>query len=207
MPTPLSRSTSDSASAWVESTERHESGRYQFHWRYENRKGPASGRGSATLVPPDSLRFDFRLPLGSGEAAAAVIGNEALWAYPKDEFEKLVPSYPLLWALIGQARYPLAGEVVYQFAAAETIAWQYTSGVDTVDYIMTLGQPKQLVADVRQGGRRIGRVLTTFDSTGKPKRARLDVPSTPARLTIDFDSYRRLTAVPDSLWLEPTDAP
>ncbi len=34
-----------------------------------------AGRGTARIVPPDSLRFDYAGPLGFGSGAAVVIGD------------------------------------------------------------------------------------------------------------------------------------
>lgn len=207
MPAPLVASSSSEAASWVATTERRQSMRLQFHWDFLDARGAASGNGAATIAPPDSLRFDFSGPLGSGRGAAAVIGDRQLWAKPEDEVRKLVPSYPILWALLGQARYPAAGDVVSRYVGPQTVAWQYVSGVDTVDYILVVSDRRLLVADVRQAGRRIGRVVTSFDTAGHPLKARLDVPSAPARLTLDFTRVRLLDSVPDSLWVEPIDEP
>ena len=64
--------------------------------------------GSARVAPPDSLRFDVAGPFGAGAAAAAVIGDQPLWAEPPDAVKKLVPNYPLMWAMFGIARQPEA---------------------------------------------------------------------------------------------------
>lgn len=179
----------------------------RFSWRFLDEKGTASGRGSAQIAPPDSLRFDFRGPLGSGRGAAAVVGDSALWAEPEDQVQRLVPSYPILWAILGQGRYPLAGDQVSGLETERVRAWRYVNGVDTVDYVLTLAGKRQLVADVREGPRRIGRVVTTFDADGWPLTARLDVPSGPARLDLTFTERTRMDAIPSDRWIAPVDAP
>jgi hypothetical protein len=164
-------------------------------------------RGVAWIAPPDSLRFDFRGPLGSGNGAAAVVGDSALWAEPEEEVQKLVPSYPLLWAMLGQVRHPPAGATLRGFEDDRVRAWQSVLGIDTVDYLFVSGERREMVADVRQGATRIGRVHTTFDPEGRLLKSRLDIPSGPARITLDFSGHRTIAGIPDSLWQRPVDAP
>lgn len=196
-----------SVSPWVASTEHEGSVQLRFSWQFLDEKGAARGRGAAQIAAPDSLRFDFRGPLGSGAGAAAVVGDSALWAEPEDQVQKLVPSYPILWAILGRARYPLAGDAVSGLEDARVRAWRYVNGIDTVDYVLTRTGTRQLVADVRQGGKRIGRVLTTFDADGWPSKARLDVPSGPARLDLTFTERTALDSIPRDRWVAPADAP
>lgn len=198
---------SGEVSAWVASTATPARARLRFSWQFLKEDGNASGRGAAQIAPPDSLRFDFRGPLGSGRSAAAVIGDSALWAEPEDRVQELVPSYPILWALLGQARGPAGGDVVTGIEDPRVRAWRYVQGADTVDYVLTKGTPRQLVADVRQGGRRLGRVVTTYDADGWPRTARLDVPSGPARLNLTFTERDRLDSIPRDQWVRPVDAP
>jgi hypothetical protein len=50
-------------------------------------------------------------------------------------------------------------------------------------------------------------VHTTFDPEGRLLKSRLDIPSGPARITLDFSGHRTIAGIPDSLWLRPVDAP
>ena len=43
----------------------------------------------ARLALPDSVRFDVVGPLGSGRAAAFVIGDSSIWADPEEDVKKL----------------------------------------------------------------------------------------------------------------------
>lgn len=199
--------SAEEVTPWIAATERDATTQMRFSWRFLDEKGTASGRGAAQIAPPDSLRFDFRGPLGSGSGAAAVIGDTALWAEPEDQVERLVPSYPILWAILGQARYPQAGDAVSGMSNERVQAWRYVQGVDTVDYVLTRTGTRQLVADVRQGRTRIGRVFTTFDSRGRPLKSRLDIPGAPARLDITFTEHTRLDSIPRARWVAPADAP
>ncbi|MDX2206276.1 MAG: hypothetical protein SFU57_01405 [Gemmatimonadales bacterium] len=198
--------TAGEVAPWIAATERDATTQTRFSWRFLDEKGTASGRGAAQIAPPDSLRFDFRGPLGSGSGAAAVIGDTAIWAEPEDQVERLVPNYPLLWAILGQARYPHQGDLVSGMSNERLQAWRYVNGIDTVDYVLTRIGTRQLVADVRQGRNRIGRVFTTFDAAGRLIKSRLDIPGSRARLDITFDEPTLLDSIPRERWVAPDDA-
>ena len=91
---------------WVSATLPSEKRLHRFKWLFQDERSSAGGRGSARIAPPDSLRFDVAGPFGSGAASAAMIGDSLLWAEPPDAVTKLVPNYPLLWAMFGVARLP-----------------------------------------------------------------------------------------------------
>ena len=189
----------DQVTRWVEATVPPEHRLHRFKWLFQDERSSAGGRGSARIAPPDSLRFDVAGPFGSGAAAAAVIGSRPLWAEPPDAVKKLVPNYPLMWALLGVARLPEAGDSLRGLATGETIAWQYANATDTVSYVRTTGKAGRLVAEVRQGGKVVGRAETTLDSTGVPLTARLVVPSVPAKLNLTFLSTARADFAPE-IW-------
>lgn len=136
-----------------------------------------------------------------------VVGDTALWAEPEDRVKQLVPEYPLLWAMLGQVRAPLGTPSVSVIESGALQAWRYVQGVDTTEFIVTRSEPRQLVADVRRGARRVGRVVTTFDAEGFPVKARLDVPSEPARLDIVFTAVRVLPRIPSDAWERPVETP
>lgn len=207
MPTALAPVDPAMVAGWVGGTQAGEPTMLRFRWTFQDEKGAAKGRGSAIILPPDSLRFDFRGPLGSGSGAAAVVGDLALWAEPEEEVDKLVPNYPLLWAMLGKARAPTAGDALRGYRDEHLTAWRYSAGADTVDYILVHGSPRQLIVDVRQGGSRIGRVATTLDAVGHPVRARMEIPRQPARLDLSFYVAGPLDDRPADLWTRPDDAP
>lgn len=207
MPTTMAPAEAGTVAAWVGETEARQPVMMRFRWTFIDEKGTAKGRGSAIIVPPDSLRFDFRGPLGSGAGAAAVVGNTALWAEPEEEVNKLVPNYPILWAMLGRARHPDADVAIRAFSDDRVTAWRYVSGADTVDYQVVRHLSRQMFVDVRQAGERIGRVATTYDAAGFPAKARLEVPSRPARLELAFYGAGPLDTLPVDLWARPSDAP
>jgi hypothetical protein len=155
------------------------------------------------LALPDSARLDVAGPLGSGRAAAFVSGDTALWAEPEGDIKRLVPNYPLFWALLGIARAPAPEASVRRYADSALHVWQYQNGADTVDYVRVTGPPAKLIAEVRQGGKRIGTVQTVYGSDGLPISARLIVPSVPARLDITFSSNLKAKPFALDTWLPP----
>src|SRR6476660_10106649 len=103
---PVSR---QQVTTWVRETEPADPRLLRFKWLFRDERSSAGGRGSARIAPPDSLRFDIAGPFGSNPAAAAVVGDSAVWVEPEDVIKKLVPNYPLMWALLGVARLPDSG--------------------------------------------------------------------------------------------------
>lgn len=206
MPVALQPVTATQVGAWVRVTQPTDRRLLRFSWQFQNeRDGTVGGRGSAQIAIPDSLRFDFRGALGTGRGAAVVVGDSALWADPEDQVKKLVPNYPLLWAMFGIARAPDARSQLSAIDDQRITAWRYVDGGDTIDYARTKSAPVQLVADVRQDGKRIGRVVTTFDEHGQPKKAQLDVPSGPARLTLKFSLVATPKPFAQEIWHAPVD--
>jgi hypothetical protein len=194
---PVSR---EQVAGWVAATVPAEHRLHRFKWLFQDERSSAGGRGSARIAPPDSLRFDVAGPFGSNPAAAVVVGETPLWADPPDAVKKLVPNYPLMWAMFGVASMPENGAELRGLTTGTTTAWQYASPSDTIEYARTTGDPVRFVAVVRQKGKLVGRAETELDSAGAPLRSRLTVPSAPAQLDLTFLSTKRTSFAPD-LWL------
>jgi hypothetical protein len=139
-------------------------------------------------------------PFGSGAASAVVVGQRAVWTEPPDAIAKLVPNYPLMWAMFGVATLPAEGVAVRGLTQDSVTIWQYAGVTDTVEYSRTTGNPVRFLAEVRQAGELIGRAETTLEPDGDPIRARLTVPNPPARLDLTFLSTTRSSFAPD-IWL------
>lgn len=195
---PVSR---EQVGQWVASTVPDEHRLHRFKWLFQDERSSAGGRGSARIAPPDSMRFDVAGPFGSGAASAAVIGDQPLWAEPPDAVKKLVPNYPLMWAMFGIARLPGDGEALRGVNHGEVTAWQYAGPTDTVSYVRTAGKRVKLVTEVRHAGEIVGRAETTLDTTGAPLMARLIVPSVPAKLNLTFLSTSRADFAPE-IWTD-----
>lgn len=207
MPTAIPSVSADSVATWVAATQLEVPLRIQFGWRLQDGRGATPGRGAVVVIRGDSLRADFRLPLGAGSGAIALVGDRGLWAEPEDEVRKLIPNFPLLWALIGHARPPGPGDSLRAFANERLVAWQYTNGIDTTDYLLVRGPRRELVVDVRVAGQRLGRVYTIFGDNGVMARARLDIPSPSGRLELTFRSMTVPDTLPTDFWVRPSDAP
>jgi hypothetical protein len=194
---PVSR---EQVAEWVASTLPGESRLHRFKWLFQDERGSLGGRGSARIVPSDSLRFDVAGPFGSGAASAVVIGDRAVWTDPPDVIARLVPNYPLMWAMFGVARLPPEGVTLRGLSRDSIIAWQYAGVTDTIEYARTTGNPVRFVAVVRQRGKLIGRAEATLQPDGVPIKARLTVPSAPAKLDLNFLSTTRAAFAPE-IWL------
>ena len=194
---PVSR---ESVAAWVSSTLPSDHQLYRFKWLLRDERGSAGGRGSVRVAPPDSLRFDVAGPFGSGTASAVVIGDTALWTDPADAIDRLLPNFPLMWAMFGIARGPGGGVALHGLTHNSTNAWQYAGSADTVEYALSGGDSGRLIAEVRHSGKLVGRAETTLAPNGAPLKARLTVPSAPAQLDLTFLSTARDTFAPD-IWI------
>ena len=190
----------EEVAAWVTATVPAGHQLYKFKWLLRDERGSAGGRGGVRVAPPDSMRFDVAGPFGSGVASAVVVGDRAVWTEPADAIARLVPNYPLMWAMFGVARMPPQGVELRGLVSDSTQAWQYAGGSDTVEYARTVGNPGRFIAEVRQSGNLIGRAETTLGSDGTPQKARLTVPSAPAQLDLTFLSTTRDSFAPD-IWL------
>jgi len=193
---PVSR---EQVARWVGATVPPEQRLHRFKWLFQDERSSAGGRGSARIAPPDSMRFDVAGPFGSGAASAAVIGSKPLWAEPPDAVKKLVPNYPLMWAMFGIARMPDEGAALRGLVHGDVISWRYDGATDTVEYVRTTGESGKLIAEVRHGGKVVGRAETTLDASGTPRAARLVVPAVPAKLDLTFLSTARAHFAPD-IW-------
>jgi hypothetical protein len=187
---------------WVTSLRPTMHSSLRFTWTLNQDEG--KGRGSVGIAPRDSLYFDYRGPLGSHPGSAFVNGDTAVWAEPKDDVEKLVPSYDLLWGLVGVARPPRAGWKVEGSRDAVRTTWRYTRGADTTVYV--LWKPDgvlSLMTQVSIDGKRIGRVVTVFDASRHPIKSRLDAFTDPARLDLTFDNPSKPLPFDREMWLAP----
>jgi hypothetical protein len=185
---------------WVSAGTVPESRLHRFKWLFQDERGSAGGKGSVRIVPPDSLRFDVAGPFGSGAASAVVIGDRAVWTEPPEAIARLVPNYPLMWAMFGVARMPADKVELRGLASDSLTAWQYAGLSDTINYVRTASDPVRFVAEVRHAGELIGRAETTLQPDGYPLKSRLMVPSAPARLDVTFLSTTKASFAPE-IWL------
>ncbi len=174
----------------------------KFRWQVQDDRGAAGGRGSARIASPDSVRLDVVGPLGSGRGAAVVVGDSARWTDPPDVIRRLVPSYPLMWAMLGMMRDPPAGATARGLMDSVRIQWQWTQGPDTVRYAWR-GDGSHLWAEARRAGELIGRVETVLTEAHQPARSQLVAPSVPTKLTLTFSESQASDSFPTDLWSAP----
>jgi hypothetical protein len=176
---------------------------YRFKWLFQDERRSAGGRGSARIAAPDTLRFDAAGPLGAGKIQAVVVGDSAIWVQPEKSLEDLVPNYPLLWSMLGVARPHSPGATLRGGVEPDRVAWEYAIGPDTVQYLRTQGKSRTLYARVRHAGKTVGYSETTLSEDGRPTKAKLTVPSGPAKLTLTFYASVPSAAFPPETWLPP----
>lgn len=203
MPSGLAPGTTEEATRWARSTRPAENRELRFRFQFLDEKGSAKGRGRIRLALPDSVRFDVVGPFGAGRGAALVVGDTSVWADPEDDVRKLVPNYPLFWAMLGIARRPGPGSTVRKFADGTITAWQFVAGGDTLEYIREAGPANRLIAEVRQGGKRVGRVETKFGPDGLPASSRLVVQGPPAKLDLTFYQNEKARPFAPDTWTRP----
>ena len=172
----------------------------RFRWLFNDGQASVGGAGSARFAGPDSLRFDIAGPFGIGNAAAAVVGERALWVRPPDIIARLIPSYPLMWAMFGVMRPPPLGAAVRGFRADGVTAYESVTGADTLAYRLTTTPSHALRAEWRRAGVVMGLVETRLNPDGSPESARLTVPSVPARLDITIVADSSTSAFPAAIW-------
>ena len=203
MPAGLAPATPAEAAEWARSTLPAENREIRFRFKFQNEQGSAGGRGRARLALSDSVRFDVVGALGAGRAAAFVVGDTALWADPEEDVQKLVPNYPLFWAMLGIARGPGPGSTARKSADGTITAWQFVAGGDTVENVRETGTAGRLIAEVRQAGKRLGRVETKFGPDGLPANSRLVVRSPAAKLDLTFYQNEKARPFAPDTWTRP----
>ncbi len=203
MPAGLATAGSAEVGQWVEATAPSAGALHRFTWLYQDEQSSKGGRGSARIASPDSLRFDIAGSLGIGKGSAMVVGDSARWVVPEGAVKDLIPNYELLWALFGVARRPGEAAQLAGLVEGQKVAWRYADGADTVEYLRVSSSPVTLAAEVRHAGKVIGRSLATMHPDGSPAKARLTVPSGPAKLEITFYATVPTPKFPPDTWHPP----
>jgi hypothetical protein len=199
----LPRADRTKVAGWVGTTTPQQGWLDRFTWLYQDEKAAKGGRGSARIAAPDTLRFDFAGSLGIGRGAALVVGDTARWVVPERSVEDLVPSFPLLWAMLGVAMAPSPDAQVSGIDEHGRAGWRYADGVDTVEYLRVAGDPARFSAEVRHAGTVTGRTEVTVRADGAPIKAKLTVPSVPAKLEITFYATVPTPTFPPATWIPP----
>jgi hypothetical protein len=203
LPSGIQTAEPSKVTGWVNSTVPRQSALHRFTWLYQDEQASKGGRGSARIAVPDTLRFDFAGSLGIGKGSALVIGDSARWVVPERSVEDLVPSFPLLWALLGVAMEPKPESRLAGLEENDRAAWRYSQGADTVEYLRQAGDPITFSAEVRHAGKVTGRTRMTMRPDGTPIKAQLTVPGVPAKLEITFYATVPTPVFPPATWARP----
>ncbi|HMU60914.1 MAG TPA: hypothetical protein PKA66_03960 [Gemmatimonadales bacterium] len=203
MPEQLPVITHLEAAQWVAVTAPDGHRVRRFRWLFNDGQASVGGQGSARTAGPDSMRFDIAGPWGIGGAAAMVVGDQARWVQPPDIIARLIPSYPLMWAMFGVMRPPPPGARIRGTHGEGGLLLEWASGVDTVRYSRRTGSPGTLRAEWQRSGVTMGTVETRLDADGAPVSSRLTVPSVPARLDLTIVADSSALAFPPAVWTPP----
>jgi hypothetical protein len=203
MPKGLETVSAVQVGRWVGATAPRTGALHRFTWLYEEEGPSKGGRGSTRIAVPDTMRFDIAGSLGIGKGSAFVVGESKVWVQPDKAVEDLVPSYPLLWSLVGVALQPPEDAKLTGLQLQGRAAWQYARGADTVSYLRVEGNPSTLSAEVRRAGKVIGRTTTTVRPDGSPVKAQLLVPSVPAKLEVTYYATVPTSSFPPDTWVRP----
>jgi hypothetical protein len=203
--TPASR---DSAVRWTRATLPRTPTLIRFRWRYQDERVKYAGRGSARIVPPDSLRFDYAGFLNMGAGAAVVIGDSVAWADPEKNFRSLVPAIPMLWAALAMVRPPAADASVFGLQLVDSaqhkrrLFWRFAQVEDTLDYVVTdsAGHESILEAEWRRRGAVVARSRSQLDTLQRPASARVDFPEAPARFELTVGVVDTAAVIPPAVW-------
>lgn len=203
VPVDMAPADASRVEGWVAATEPTTNRAQRFKWVMRQPDENVGGSGSARIAPPDSLRLDMAGPLGAKRTAGMVIGDEEQWVSREDVLDKIIPSYPLLWAMLGVARRPPAGALLRAAERGDSLSWEYAAAADTVEYVRVTGPAPSLTALVRQEGRIIGRVETMLGANGLPVASRLFLPNGPSRLDITFTEVSTPATFKPDIWAPP----
>ncbi|MGH7530049.1 MAG: hypothetical protein ACREMN_06670 [Gemmatimonadales bacterium] len=219
VPMPLVPASRDSAVAWTRATTPRTPTLIRFRWSYQDERVRYTGRGSARIAPPDSLRFDYVGPLGFGSGAAVLIADSVAWADPEQNFRSLVPAIPMLWAALGIVQPPAPDAAVFtatDSAAAGRRIWRFIRGGDTLSYVASTaagsgaapgGAAERaaatggwLDAEWRRSGQMLARGHCQLDAQGRPARARVDFPEGPARFELQVVAVDTAAVLAPAMW-------
>ncbi len=189
---------------WVAQFAPRQSRLYEVRpWRFRNERGAAAGRAALRIVPPDSLRFDYRGPFGRS-GAAVVIGDSALWVRPEAEFRGLVSMAALFWASLGMPLMPPDKVQLYALEQEDLRAWRYVVDGDTLNFVVRGTPATRLLAEVRREGHTIGVTEVELDpATGLTRESRIDFPLDVSRFSFTVRSIDTLAIFEPTIWLQP----
>lgn len=205
VPEPLAPVAPDSVAVWARAggTGPTRPTALRFRWRYRDDRRSGSGRGTARVAPPDSVRVDWATVLNLATGAAVVVGDSLRWADPQEDFSSSLaplPAVQLAWTVLGVTRPPRVGTMVFGERDSTRAVWRYAVEQDTLDFRLLAAAPRMLEAEWRRDGRTMARSLTQLGPAGLPLSVRIDVPERPARLELTFVGVDTTATFAPALW-------
>ena len=172
---------------------------YQIRpWRFQNQQGSAAGRASVRIVPPDSLRFDYRGPFGKS-GNAVLVGDSALWMTSED-FEGLVTYAPLFWTALGMPPVPPDTAALFSLIGDDFRAWRYVLAQDTLDFVLRGSPAVSLLGEIRRQGQVLAQATVELDTiTGLVTRSKIDFYNI-SRFEFTVESVDTLASFDPTVW-------
>ena len=172
---------------------------YQIRpWRFQNQQGSAAGRASVRIVPPDSLRFDYRGPFGKS-GNAVLVGDSALWMTSED-FEGLVTYAPLFWTALGMPPVPPDTAALFSLIGDDFRAWRYVLAQDTLDFVLRGSPAVSLLGEIRRQGQVLAQATVELDTiTGLVTRSKIDFYNI-SRFEFTVQSVDTLASFDPTVW-------
>ena len=167
-------------------------------WRFRNERGSVGGRASIRIVPPDSLRIDYRAQFGrSGNAA--VVGDSALWM-TSDDFEGLVTFAPLFWTALGMPPVPPDTAPLFSLVGDDFRAWRYILAQDTLDFVVRGSPAVSLLGEIRRQGQVLAQATVELDTlTGMARQSKIDFYNI-SRFEFTVQSVDTLASFDSTIW-------
>ncbi len=189
----------DLVAGWVAEMTPSRSRLYEIRpWRYRNEQASVGGRASIRIVPPDSLRFDYRGPFGKS-GNVAVVGDSALWMTSED-FEGLITYAPLFWTALGIPPVPPNTTPVFSLIGDDFRAWRYILAQDTLDFVLRGWPAVSLLGEIRRQGQVLAQATVKLDPiTGLATQSKIDFYNI-SRFEFTVQSVDTLASFDSTIW-------
>jgi len=176
--------------------------RYNLRWKFVNDRGAAGGRAAVHVVPPDSLRFDYRGPFGRS-GAAVVVGDSGIWGEPEGDVRGVVRVAPLFWAALGAPLPPSTRATLLGYEDQQGRAWRSIADRDTFDVVVSTGPPTRIRSQLRRAGQLVGATDVVLDSAQRARQGRIDLFLDETRFSFTVAGIDSLKAVDPTTWKRP----
>ena len=134
--------------------------RFRVIWEF-SRDSRVRGRGTVVIVPPDTMRFDFRAPFGR-RGGVGIVANQVVWSDPDTVGQQVGDGVVLVWAALGIPR--IVWDSVYHAREPSRDVVRFVTGDTSVTYTVSDAPAPQLTAVLQRGHRVIGSGGLRFDS-------------------------------------------